>query len=75
MAERKFYVVEKCDDGTLDISRLTSLSISIQEKLNEDWPVTVCKRKDTDKICFVTLATNAQEAKNRYENFIKIKVK
>ena len=75
MAERKFYVVEKCDDGTLDIARLTSLSLNIQEKLNEDWPVTVCKRNDTDKICFVTLANSAYEAKDLYENFIKIRVK
>ena len=75
MAERKFYVVEKSDDVTLDIARLTSLSVGIQEKLNEDWPVTVCKRKDTDKVCFVALANSTYEAKDLYENFIKLKVR
>ena len=70
MAERKFYVVEKDDKGELDIAKLNSLSATIQEKLNEEYPVSVCKRKDSGTVCFVVLAVSAYDAKTKYENCI-----
>lgn len=69
----KYYIIEKDNNGDIDVYRTQNVSVTVMEKLSDDFPVSVCKRYNSIKPLFVVYAKNAYEARERYERFIKIK--
>ena len=69
----KYYIIEKDNNGDIDVYRTQNVSVTVMEKLSDDFPVSVCKRYNFIKPIFVVYAKNAHEARERYEQFIKIK--
>lgn len=69
----KYYIIEKDNNGDIDVYRTQNVSVTVMEKLSDDFPVSVCKRYNSIKPLFIVYAKNAYEARERYERFIKIK--
>lgn len=69
----KYYIIEKDNNGDIDAYRTQNVSVTVMEKLSDDFPVSVCKRSNSLKPIFVVYAKNAYEARERYERFIKVK--
>lgn len=68
----KYYIVAKDDKGAWDVFRTSNVTVAIAEKLSDDFPVSVCRRTNSDKPIFVVFANSASDAMIRFEKFIKL---